>query len=81
MRIVLYATAREAVGRSVVIRPIRPGQDRVDAILGALSRDFPALSSVLPSCRFARNGKYVQRTSIRLSPGDELAVHPPYSGG
>jgi molybdopterin converting factor small subunit len=53
----------------------------VEAMIASLAADHPALAPVLPHCRFARNGTYVRGRGARLRPGDELAVHPPYSGG
>jgi molybdopterin converting factor small subunit len=81
VRITLFATAREAVGRSEILLPIPPRGSSVGGILAGLGRDFPSLALVLPSCRFAKNGQYVRGVSTRLAAGDELAVHPPYSGG
>ncbi|MGI0155158.1 MAG: MoaD/ThiS family protein [Thermoplasmata archaeon] len=39
------------------------------------------MAPTLRACRFVRNGQYVERTSDRVRPGDEFAVHPPYGGG
>jgi molybdopterin converting factor small subunit len=36
---------------------------------------------VLVISRFVRNGEYLPGPVGRLSGGDELAIHPPYSGG
>ncbi|MGI0131398.1 MAG: MoaD/ThiS family protein, partial [Thermoplasmata archaeon] len=47
----------------------------------ALATAYPALAPTLRACRFVRNGQYVERTSDRVRPGDEFAVHPPYGGG
>jgi molybdopterin converting factor small subunit len=81
VHLVLFATAREAVGRPEVDRTIPLDGATVAEVLGALGREFPSLARVLPSCRFARNGRYLDLAKARLHPGDELAVHPPYSGG
>ncbi|MCI4321723.1 MAG: MoaD/ThiS family protein [Thermoplasmata archaeon] len=77
----LYATAREAVGNARLERPAGPHGVSVGGLLDALSHDYPALAPILRHARFARNGSYLRGRSGRLRPGDELAIHPPYSGG
>lgn len=81
IRILLFATARTAVGRSELEWPV-PGRGmRVRELTRALATAYPALAPTLRACRFVRNGQYVERTSDRVRPGDEFAVHPPYGGG
>ena len=41
----------------------------------------PQLALVFRHAAFARNGTYLRGLGARLHAGDELAVHPPYSGG
>jgi molybdopterin converting factor small subunit len=79
--VLLFATAREAAGRGTLRRPIPREGLALDAFLAELTETYPRLGPVLPSCRFGRNGRYLRSRSARLRPGDELAIHPPYSGG
>ena len=82
VRVVLFATAREAAGgRSELIREVPAEGIPLNELLRALVEEFPRIGPVLPHCRFARNARYVGSPRVVLRPGDELAVHPPYSGG
>ncbi|HUI38679.1 MAG TPA: MoaD/ThiS family protein [Thermoplasmata archaeon] len=81
VRLLLFATAREAVGKaSLSVRIPRTGLP-LRGFLEALAHDHPGLGPILPGCRIARNGRYVPGPSARVRPGDEIAVHPPFSGG
>ena len=77
----LFATAREAAGTDRIEWPPAPGGLEIAALLSELSVRYPQLRPVLAHSRLARNGTYLTRRSGRLRPGDELAIHPPYSGG
>jgi molybdopterin converting factor small subunit len=81
VRVLLFATARAAVGAPEIewSVPAR-GLSVRDLIIG-LTAQYPALGQVVGASRFVRNGRYVIRESERVRPGDEFAVHPPYSGG
>jgi molybdopterin converting factor small subunit len=81
VRVVFYATAREAVGRSRLERPIANDGVGLDELLAALASEFPRLPKVLSASRLVVNGEYVTAPGTRVRPGDEVAVHPPYSGG
>ncbi len=81
VRVVLFATARTAVGQGQFDRPVPEGGVEVRAFLAELTRDFPALRRIIPLSRFVRNGEYLSSVRGRLKPGDEFAIHPPYSGG
>jgi molybdopterin converting factor small subunit len=79
--ILLFATAREAVGTSSLRRPIpRQGTSLAD-LLDSLRTDFPRLGPILKISRVVQNGSYVAHPRVRVRPGDEIAIHPPYSGG
>lgn len=74
----LFASARTEVGRPTLLF------DSVSSVGEALARlraEYPKLAPLLPSCRLVLNGRYVDRQDAPIGPGDELAVHPPYSGG
>jgi molybdopterin converting factor small subunit len=77
----LYAQAREAAGAPRIELPVPPEGTSLERLLEELVRGRAALRSVLRSCRFARNGSYVSSVASRIAPGDEVAVHPPFSGG
>ena len=81
VRVLLFATAREAAGRATIDLPVPPEGVPVDLLLSSLGHGHRALAAVLPDCRVARNGRYVARRGVRIRPGDEVAIHPPYTGG
>jgi molybdopterin converting factor small subunit len=81
VRVALFATAREAVGRASIERTVPREGMTIRSFLASLAQEHSALAAILPSCRVARNGKYVSARTGRVRPGDELALHPPYSGG
>ncbi len=81
VHLLFFASAREAVGRSRLDRPIDGGGVGVGELLAELIREFPRLSPVLASSRLVLNGQYLKGDRGRVRPGDELAIHPPYSGG
>lgn len=81
VRVVLFATAREAVGRPRVLRTVPPEGRTLSDLLAELREEYPMASAVLSGCRFARNGRYLTSPRARIRPGDELAIHPPFSGG
>ncbi|HXW67789.1 MAG TPA: MoaD/ThiS family protein [Thermoplasmata archaeon] len=81
VRVLLFSTARTAVGRAQLDWPVAPEGVRADELVRALGVAYPALSRVLRTARLVRNGAYLGRGSERLRAGDEFAVHPPYGGG
>lgn len=81
VRVLLFASAREAVGRSELSWAVPAAGMRAGELLRAVAARFPALGRVLAHSRIARNGVYLRRLGARCVPGDELAVHPPYGGG
>lgn len=84
MRVLLFASAREAAGgRPVLHLPRGSSPPRLGELLDALGKDHPRLTAVFRSCRIAVNGEYLPTMdrAYRLRPGDEVAILPPYSGG
>lgn len=81
IRIVLFAQAREAVGRARLERAAPEDGIAAAHLLEELVAEFPRLARVLARSRLVVNGEYVQGRSTTLRAGDELAIHPPYSGG
>jgi molybdopterin converting factor small subunit len=81
VRVLFFATARAAVGSAQLDRSVPPSGTTVRALVDELVGEYPQLERVVRVSRLVRNGRYVRRSSERVRPGDELAVHPPYSGG
>lgn len=81
VRVLLFATAREAVGRKELRLPVVAGGVPVAELLLLLGRDYPRLATVARTCRVVLNGRFVDGRGAVARPGDELALHPPYSGG
>jgi molybdopterin converting factor small subunit len=79
--VLLFASAREAVGRSRLDWPVPKRGLRAEDLVRALADEFPRLQPTLHASRFVRNGQYLEDLEARVRPGDEFAVHPPYGGG
>ena len=73
----LFAAAAERVGAARVELP-RPAT--VAALRRQLTDTWPLLADLLPRCAVAVNHEYAT-DDTPLSPGDEVAVIPPVSGG
>jgi molybdopterin converting factor small subunit len=81
VRVRLFATAREAVGSATLDWPVPPGGLTARELVHGLREAYPRLGPTLRTSRFLRNDRYLEDLGERISPGDEFAVHPPYSGG
>jgi molybdopterin converting factor small subunit len=81
VRVLLFASAREAVGRSVIECAVPKDGVSAAVLVRRLATEYPRLRSILKASRFVRNGKYLSTLNGRLRAGDEFAVHPPYGGG
>jgi sulfur-carrier protein len=81
VRVLFFATAREAVGSASVEREVPADGSTLEAVLSSVVDEHPRLELVLKGSRLVRNGRYVSSPQTRVRPGDEIAVHPPYSGG
>ncbi len=81
VRVRFFATAREAMGAASVDREVPASGSTIGAVLSGLAEEHPRLKPVLKGSRFVRNGRYVGGPRARVAPGDEIGVHPPYSGG
>ena len=81
VRVLLFATARTAVGRPEIEWPVPAEGVSAKTLALQLAAAYPALASTLRVSRFVRNGRYLDRVTARVRPGDEFAVHPPYGGG
>ncbi|MFZ0891807.1 MAG: MoaD/ThiS family protein [Thermoplasmata archaeon] len=81
INILLFATAREVVGKSSVRRSVPSRGLSLAELLEWLRTEYPRLGPILKISRYVQNGAYVTQTHVRIRPGDEIAIHPPYSGG
>lgn len=81
VRVLLFATAREAVGRRELRLPVNGEGETATAVLSRLAARYPRLTAVTRGCRLVVNGRFIESGAVVVRPGDEFAVHPPYSGG
>ena len=81
VRVLLFAAAREAVGRPALDWPVPAAGVSTAELVRRLGEEFPRLRPTLRASRFVRNGRYIEDLRGRLRPGDEFAIHPPYGGG
>jgi molybdopterin converting factor subunit 1 len=75
----LFAAARDLAGNSTTTVEL-PAGATVAVLRATLSNRYPALAPLLARSAVAVNQEYAE-DSVVLSPGDELAVIPPVSGG
>lgn len=79
--VLFFATAREAAGCRRLERSVAATGVPIDEFVEALAAELPKLRPVLKASRLVVNGEHITARTGRLHPGDELAIHPPYSGG
>jgi len=75
----LFARARDLVAKDKVIVELPPGATVAD-LRQRLSEDYPALKSLLETSALAINNEFAD-DSLSVSPGTEIALLPPVSGG
>lgn len=75
----LFASLREAAGARTLTVSL-PEDASVAALRTRLGETHPALAPLLARAAVAVNQEYADDTQ-RLSPGDEVALIPPVSGG
>ncbi len=76
-----FATARAALGDRLWELPAAPDGVRIDRLLARLAARCPRLAPLLPTCRIFVNDEPARSLETRVRPGDEITLHPPYSGG
>ena len=81
VRVRLFASARVAAGRSVLVWPVPSGGLTARRLVAELAERYPRLAPTLRASRFLRNDRYLTDLDEPLVPDDEFAVHPPYGGG
>jgi molybdopterin synthase catalytic subunit len=80
IRILLFATLKDAVGRGETALFIPAPSATVAQVRAALVAQHPALASALPSAIAAVNQEYAFDPDA-VNDGDEVAFFPPVSGG
>jgi molybdopterin converting factor subunit 1 len=75
----LFARFRDAAGADTLECPF-PEPPTVGGLRGRVGARFPELGALLARSAFAVNGEFAD-DDTPLSPGDEVAVIPPVSGG
>jgi molybdopterin converting factor small subunit len=81
IRVLLFGPAREAVGRSSLDWPVPASGSTLQEALRELGEAYPKLRPVVDRSRWVVNEHFVTDRATQLRAGDELAIHPPYSGG
>ncbi len=81
LRVLLFATAREAVGQSELEVPYRRGQTLAE-VLAEVVAAHPRLRPHLRH-RLALDGEFLEQpaSAVILSSQKEVAILPPFSGG
>jgi molybdopterin synthase sulfur carrier subunit len=83
LKLKLFAHPRELLSSSEVEITILEGATLLD-LREALSRLFPGLAPILPSCSFALSEELIQQSQEGITVIDgtlDLALIPPVSGG
>ena len=79
IRLLYFASFRDAVGRQEVLRDVEPGAS-VAQLWSALSCEVPLFSRFASMPPAAVNREYVAPQTV-LRDGDEVAFLPPVAGG
>jgi molybdopterin converting factor subunit 1 len=78
VKVLLFGAAADRAGTRETQVPT--GEVTLDELWPLLAERHPGLSPMRDTLAFAVNGEYA-RGETRVSPGDEVAVLPPVSGG
>jgi molybdopterin converting factor subunit 1 len=78
IKVLLFGAAADRAGTRETQVPA--GEITVEELWPLLAERHPGLSPMRGTLAFAVNGEYA-RGDTRVSPGDEVAVLPPVSGG
>ena len=80
--LLLFAKARELVGSSKVSLTIPSSVSTYPQIVAFIKTEHPELKRLGDTFVLSHNENYVEQSAeIEFSPGDELAIIPPISGG
>ena len=81
VKVLFFASAREAVGASSTTITLQNEKDESGAEIGSTARSLAAkLSATYPEISVAVNKQYIEEDVI-LKDGDEVALLPPIAGG
>lgn len=80
VRVLLFAAARERVGKSELLLELAGAGARAAEVLAAAVRAEPGLAGIAAQLRVAVNHSFVDGEA-GVSEGDEVALLPPVSGG
>jgi molybdopterin converting factor subunit 1 len=78
VKVLLFGAAADRAGTRET--QVQTGEVTLDELWPLLAERHPGLSPMRDTLAFAVNGEYA-RGETRVSPGDEVAVLPPVSGG
>jgi len=78
VKVLLFGAAADRAGTRET--QFQAGEITVEELWLLLAERHPGLSPMRDTLAFAVNGEYA-RGDARVSPGDEVAVLPPVSGG
>jgi molybdopterin converting factor subunit 1 len=78
VKVLLFGAAADRAGTRETVIPAEGAT--LDELWPILAERYPDLSPMRDTLAFAVNGEYA-RGDARVSPGDEVAVLPPVSGG
>jgi len=78
VKVLLFGAAADRAGTRETVIPAEGAT--LDELWPILAERYPDLSPMRDILAFAVNGEYA-RGDARVSPGDEVAVLPPVSGG
>ena len=81
VRVFLFATARQLVGRATLTWTVPEQGLSARKLVEELGAAHPRLVATLRVSRFLRNDRYLTDLTETILPGDGFAVHPPYGGG
>lgn len=79
VKLLFFAGLRDRLQRSGETTAL-PAKIGSNDILTMVSKKYPAVAELLPSCRVAVNGEFIEGR-VRLKSGDEVAILPPVAGG
>lgn len=79
MKVLFFGAAADLAGvRETEFPPPEAGS--LESLWASLAERYPELSPMRETLAFAVNGEYATKEA-EVSPGDEVAVLPPVSGG
>jgi molybdopterin converting factor subunit 1 len=78
IQVVLFGAAADRAGTRET--RVSVGETTLDELWSLLAERYPGLSPMRDTLAFAVNGEYARGDTL-VSPGDEVAVLPPVSGG